>query len=104
MDRSLRVVRTTGRGRDDPHLPTTLKRRLQATGFDVETIDVVPVLNADFDPHTYSARHIEIISDYVARHGISCDEAAAWANLFECAELGEYFFSLSRYVFTGRKP
>jgi arsenite methyltransferase len=89
----------------DPHLPTTLNRRLQATGFDVETIDVVPVLNASFDPHTYSARHIEIIGDYVTRHGISLDEATAWANdVFECAELGEYFFSLSRYVFTARKP
>jgi hypothetical protein len=57
------------RGVDDalrrPHLPTTLKRRLQTTGFDVETVDVVPILNADFDPHTYSARHIAIISDYV---------------------------------------
>jgi arsenite methyltransferase len=89
----------------DPHLPTTLKRRLQTTGFDVETVDVVPILNAEFDPHTYSARHIEIISDYVTRHGISRDETTAWANdIVECAELDEYFFSLSRYVFTARKP
>jgi arsenite methyltransferase len=89
----------------DPHLPTTLKRRLQAAGFDVEAIDVVPVLNADFDPDTYSARHIEIISDYVARHGITPDDAAAWANdLRERAQLDEYFFSLTRYVFSARKP
>ena len=51
----------------DPHLPTTLKRRLKAAGFDVEAIDIVPVLNADFDPDSYSARHIEIISDYVTQ-------------------------------------
>jgi hypothetical protein len=45
------------------------------------------------------------LSDYVARHGISREEATAWANdLFERAELGEYFFSFSRYVVTTRKP
>jgi len=54
----------------DPHLPSTLKRRLQAAGFDTEAIDVVPVLNAAFDPDTYSGRHIEIVSGYVTRHGI----------------------------------
>jgi arsenite methyltransferase len=88
----------------DPHLPTTLKRRLQAAGFHVETIDVVPILNAAFDPDTYSARHIEIISDYVAQHGITSADAGAWADdLRERAHLDEYFFSLSRYVFSARK-
>ena len=74
-----------------PHLPTTLTRRLRSAGFEDATIDVVPVLNADYDPDTYSARHIEIISDYVTRHGIAPDDARAWADdLLERAQLGEY--------------
>lgn len=89
----------------DPHLPSTLKRRLQAARFDVESIDVVPVLNVGFDPDTYSARHIEIISDYVAQHGVPRDLIANWVHdLRDRAQLGEYFFSLNRYVFTARKP
>jgi hypothetical protein len=55
--------------------------------------------------NSYSARHIAIISDYVTRHGIAPDDAAAWAaDLLERAQLGEYFFSLSRYIFVARKP
>jgi arsenite methyltransferase len=89
----------------DPHLPTTLKRRLQSAGFDVEAIDIVPVLNVDFDPDTYSARHIEIISNYVTHRGIPRDLIARWADdLRERAALAEYFFSLNRYVFTARRP
>ena len=89
----------------NPHLPTTLKRRLRSAGFADASIDVVPVLNDDYNPDTYSARHIEIISDYVTRHGIAPDDATAWADdLLECAQLGEYFFSLNRYVFAARKP
>lgn len=89
----------------DPHLPTTLKRRLRCVGFEEAAIDVVPVLNADYNPDTYSARHIEIISDYVTRHGIAPEDARAWADdLLERARLGEYFFSLNRYVFAAQKP
>ena len=62
------------------------------------------VLNADFDSDTYSARHIEIISDYVARHAIPRADVAAWAaDLHERAQRTECFFSLNRYVFTARK-
>lgn len=104
-DRMHTVISTWTKRFADPHLPTTLRRRLQAAGFDVEAVQVVPVLNADLDPNTYSARHIEIISDYVTLHGIELDHAAAWANdLRERAQLSEYFFSLNRYVFTARKP
>jgi arsenite methyltransferase len=103
--RMQRIITAWTRRFADPHLPATLKRRLQAAGFDIDGIDVVPVLNATFHPNTYSARHIEIISDYVTRHGIPADEVTAWADdLRERCKSDEYFFSLSRYVFTTRKP
>jgi ubiquinone/menaquinone biosynthesis C-methylase UbiE len=88
----------------DPHLPTTLRRRLGAAGFVVDAIQIVPVLNADFDPNTYSARHVDIVSDFVQAHGIAPGAAAAWASDVRArAERGEYFFSLSRYLFSARK-
>lgn len=104
-DRMHRIITAWTQRFTDPHLPTTLQRRLQAAGFDVEAVKVLPVLNAHFDPDTYSARHIDIISDFVSRHGIPRDDAAAWArDLHDRARLAEYFFSLSRYVFTAYKP
>lgn len=104
-DRMQRVITAWTTRFADPHLPTTLARRLRTAGFEVQSINVVPVLNADFDPDTYSARHIEIVADYVTRHGIDVNEAAAWADdLHKRAEFGDYFFSLSRYAFTSLKP
>jgi arsenite methyltransferase len=88
----------------DPHLPTTLQRRLGAAGFLVDAVQVVPVVNTDLDADTYSTRHIEIVSDFVQAHGITPSDAAAWASdLHACAERSEYFFSLSRYLFIARK-
>lgn len=104
-DRMQRILTAWTTRFADPHLPTTLKRRLQSARFDLQAIDVVPILNADHHADTYSARHIEIISDYVTRHGIAPHDAASWAaDLLERAQLGEYFFSLSRYIFLARKP
>jgi ubiquinone/menaquinone biosynthesis C-methylase UbiE len=104
-DRMQRIIAAWTTRFADPHLPTTLARRLRTAGFDVESINVVPVLNGDFDPDTYSARHIEIVTDYVTRHGIDANETAAWADdLRKRVELGDYFFSLSRYAFTSLKP
>jgi ubiquinone/menaquinone biosynthesis C-methylase UbiE len=89
----------------DPFLPRTLTRRLKYTGFQVETQKIIPLLNAEFDPNTYSNRLIDLIIPFVVgRKGISQDEAKAWAReLRDCGENGEYFFSLNRYFFLARK-
>jgi ubiquinone/menaquinone biosynthesis C-methylase UbiE len=102
--RMLSVIEAWTQRFTDPHLPTTLRRRLKATGFVLDAVQVVPVLNADFDPDTYSARHIDIVSDFVQAHGIAPSDAAAWASDVRArAESDEYFFSLNRYLFTARK-
>jgi hypothetical protein len=44
-----RIIRAWKERFSDPHLPTTLQRRLQAAGFDVDAVEVVPALNAHFD-------------------------------------------------------
>lgn len=52
-----------------------------------------------------AAKQAKIIRDFVTHHGISRENATAWANdLRERAQLDEYFFSLNRYLFTARKP
>jgi len=89
----------------DPYLPRTLALKLREAGFRVEAPQVVPLLNPVFDPETYSNRMIDIIAPFVSgRRGIVPEEAQAWAQeLRELGERGSYFFSLNRYLFSGRK-
>ena len=83
----------------DPHLPRTLGTRLRDAGFAVTQQAVIPLLNAGYDVDTISANLIGLIRDFVrGRHGLSRDDADAWAQ--ELEGLGsDYFFSLNRYLF-----
>ncbi len=88
-----------------PFLPRTLTRRLARAGFQVTKQQIIPLLNAVFDPNTYSNRLIDLITSFVVgKEGVSQDEADVWAQeLRECGAKGEYFFSLNRYFFLGQK-
>ncbi|MEU4192890.1 methyltransferase domain-containing protein [Kribbella sp. NPDC026611] len=83
----------------DPHLPRTLADVLVKSGFTVTHQSVVPILNAGYDDHTYSAGLIDIVSAFVPGHaGVAEHEARAWAD--DLRGLGDsYFFSLNRYLF-----
>jgi SAM-dependent methyltransferase len=102
-DRMRRVLAAWDEHLAHPGLPRQLTGLLKGAGFDVERPAVLPILNAGYDPRTYSGGAIGFVSTFVAgRHGISEDEAAAWAD--ELTGLGEdYFFSINRYLFLARK-
>jgi arsenite methyltransferase len=89
----------------DPHLPMTLTKKINQVGFQVETQLIIPMFNPIFDPNIFSNRLIDLIVPFVSgRHGVTSDEAVAWAQ--ELRQLGEqedYFFSLNRYLFIARK-
>ena len=89
----------------DPFLPRTLARRLSSAGFQVEVQKIVPLLNTEFDPDTYSNRMVDLIIPFViGRGGITRDDAEAWAQeLRDSGANGEYFFSLNRYFFLARR-
>jgi arsenite methyltransferase len=88
----------------DPHLPRTLTRLLGDAGLEVTAREIVPLLNAGYDPNTNSAGMLELIATFVAdRGGVSEAEATAWAA--DLTELGpDYFLSLNRYLFLAHKP
>ena len=90
----------------DAHLPRTLSRKLLQAGFQIETQQVIPMFNPDFDQNIFSNRLIDLIVSFVSdRKGISRAEAVAWAeDLRQLGEKGEYFFSLNRYLFIATKP
>jgi ubiquinone/menaquinone biosynthesis C-methylase UbiE len=89
-----------------PRLPRTLAGRLRAAGFRIESVQVLPLLNASFDDNTYSNRLIDLIASFVTARGlIEPAEADTWAaDLRAAGTRGDYFFSLNRYLFLATKP
>ncbi len=87
----------------DPYLPRRLARLLENAGFALTQRAVVPLLNAGYDPNTFSAGLIGFITAFVpGRNGLTETDATAWAD--DLVALGaDYFFSLNRYLFLAVK-
>jgi hypothetical protein len=75
-------------------------------GFLVKGVTMIPVVNIELSEQTYSPGMIDVIARFVAnRTGITEDEALGWAeDVRSQAARGEYFFSLSRYLFLAERP
>lgn len=103
--RMRRVIETWNEHIPHPQLPRTLKRRMLAAGFASVRVEVVPLLNIDYDPNTYSVGMMAMLGNFATgRNGLSADDIAAWQEDARAigAEDG-YFFSLNRYVFIGER-
>jgi hypothetical protein len=87
------------------HLPARLPELLRRTGFVVKSVTMIPVVNIELGEHTYSSGMIDVVARFVAsRGGVGDDEAARWAeDVRSQAARGEYFFSLSRYLFLAER-
>jgi arsenite methyltransferase len=85
----------------DPCLPRTLAGQLRAAGFRVDHIEVLVLLNPEYDPDAYSVANSEIMADFVvAQGGLTREAADAWlADLRQLGRHRRYFFSLNRYLF-----
>jgi len=87
------------------HLPRTLVSQMRAAGFAVESCQVIPLFNPYWDTETYSVGMIGLIEAYLCGRGKSAATLARrWAaDLLAAGRRGEWFFSLNRYAFNGRK-
>jgi ubiquinone/menaquinone biosynthesis C-methylase UbiE len=87
----------------DPYLPRRLTSLLTQTGFTVTHRSAIPLFNAGYDPHTFSAGLIGFIEAFVpGRAGVTAADVNAWAE--DLTGLGaDYFFSLNRYLFLATK-
>ncbi len=87
----------------DPYLPRRLTGLLSAAGFSVARRAAIPLLNAGYDPNTFSAGLIGFITAFVpGRQGLSERDASEWAEDLRALG-GDYFFSLNRYLFLALK-
>ncbi len=102
-DRMRRVLSAWDGHLADPHLPRRLAGLLGEAGFSLTHRAAMPLLNAGYDPDTYSAGLIGFISAFVpGRGGFTADDLAGWAG--DLVGLGPaYFFSLNRYLFLAVK-
>jgi arsenite methyltransferase len=90
----------------DAHIASRLAQALRRAGFQLARQSALPLFNPVYDRETYSAGMISVIRSFVeGRHGISREEAGAWADeLRGRGADGSYFFSLNRYLFLAAKP
>jgi SAM-dependent methyltransferase len=104
-ERTARVLRAWEQRFAHPHLPAHLPELLRRSGFSVRTVTMIPVVNVEMTEQTYSPGMIDVVARFVAsRGGITDDEAARWADdVRSQAVRGEYFFSLSRYLFLAER-
>lgn len=65
----------------------------------------MPILNLRSNRNTYSEGMAELIADFVpGRQGLTEADAIAWSeDLDRLSRSGDYFFSLSRYLFLATK-
>lgn len=92
----------------DPHLPSTLARRLKRVGFQVPRVEIVPMLSVGFQPHSYAAGIMRGIRSFVRgnadKHGLTEEDIQRWYDdQLRLAELGAFFFSVNRYMFVATK-
>jgi arsenite methyltransferase len=68
-------------------------------------VAVIPVLNLRYEAGSFSVGTIGPTRDWAIQQGIPREEAEAWeADLRGRTADGDYFFSVSRYLFVATKP
>ncbi len=103
-ERMRRVMKAWEEHLADPLLPRTLGSKLEAAGFEVRTVEAVPMLDSSWAP---SGLHnlAELVRTYVPGHaGVSESEAEAWSqDLHHLAASKQYFFCLTGFLFIAQR-
>lgn len=88
------------------HLPRRLKPLLSRSGFRVERVEPLILLNTDYNPNAFSFMLLHIVADYIRGTGkLSPAEVDSWvADVQGRGGDGSYFFSLNQYLFVASKP
>lgn len=105
--RSERVLRAWDEHLARPFLPRTLTGELRAAGFGDVELTAHAFATNDFDPaEYYGPTLVPFIAAFVSgRQGITAEDAEAWvAEQRELGERGEFYFAVTQFCFTARKP
>jgi SAM-dependent methyltransferase len=89
-----------------PSLPRTLGPQLRAAGLEDVRLEGHPFVATEFDRDRYGPATIPFIGNFVAgRQGLTAEDAEAWvAGQRELGERGGFYFAITQFCFTARKP
>jgi SAM-dependent methyltransferase len=86
------------------HLPPRLPGLLKAAGLRLIHAAAVPVVETRYDPDSFSGGIIATTRDSAIARGVPREEAEAWeADLRGRTGEGDYFFSVSRFLFVATR-
>jgi SAM-dependent methyltransferase len=92
----------------NPHLPARLPQLLERAGLRLAHVEAIPLLELGGAAGTFSGGLIAPTADLALGHGLPREEVDAWkTDLLARARpdaKGEYFFSLTRYLFVATRP
>jgi ubiquinone/menaquinone biosynthesis C-methylase UbiE len=99
--RMRKVIDTWNTHIPHPQLPRDLKLRMKQAGFKQVRVEVVPLVNTEYDAQTYSVGMMTLLGNFaIGRNGITEQDILDWnADARVMGEQQRYFFSLNRYVF-----
>lgn len=105
-DRMQRILTAFAEHCAHQDLPRYLRPHLSAAGLQLQQQQIIPQFNPTYDTSRYSYHLSNGIRAFVpGRQGVTQEEATAWvADLQKLGEAGNYFFSLSQYLFVVTKP
>jgi SAM-dependent methyltransferase len=91
-----------------PHLPVQLPGLLHRAGLELAHAEAIPLLELAGGADTFGGGLIGPTADLAVRYGLPQDAVEAWkADLLARAranEPGQYFFSVTRYLFVATRP
>lgn len=104
--RMQRVLRAWDEHARHPSLPRVLAPALRGTGFEHVSFTAHCMATDDPGPDTHGGTALRLIPPYVAGQGlVASDELGAWeAEQQELAARGEFFFCVTQFCFTARRP
>ena len=105
-DLTRRILDGWGPAVNNPYLPGRLRPLLAEAGFANRRVEAIPLLNAGYTEHSFSASMLQNFARTARRQGsVTAAEADAWvAGIEALRERDAYFFCVNRFLFTAVKP
>ncbi len=105
-DRMARMVEAWDNHLAERCIPAILPHILKSAGFIVEGIQPVTVCDNELKPDGIANLMIHVMEPYAVNNDlVPSEEANAWVNeQFSLAKEGRFFFSITHFVVSGRKP
>jgi ubiquinone/menaquinone biosynthesis C-methylase UbiE len=89
----------------NPNLPKRLGPMLRGLGFGALRVEAIPILNAGYSQHSFSANMLRNFTASARKRNIITEaESEEWrAGIDRLIEQGAYFFCVNRFLFTAVK-